>query len=125
MKKDCRLTALWQCGVDIIPKWRMSSTPLHCIFSLVLCGLCKETVTPTDFSGFEEDLERSTNRPLSDFNVVLAFYDISDGFWIDPRSPGKITPEGATRVRMPNSIEDYRNPKQVVEIQDVDLFKDT
>jgi hypothetical protein len=121
MKKNCGLTALWQCGVDIVPKWRISATPLHCIFSLVLCGLCKENVTPADFSGFEHDLERSTNRPLSDFNVVLAFYDISDGFWIDPRSPGDLT----QKVRMPPTLEDYKNPKQKVEIQDVDLFKDT
>lgn len=125
MKTGCGLTALWQCGIDVTPKWRLSATPLHCIFSIVVCGLCKENVTPKDFTGWDKELEVSLNRPSSDFNLVLTFYDISDGYWIDPRKPNT---NSFKKVRMPDSPEAYSDslkpPGETIEIHDINLMGD-
>jgi hypothetical protein len=86
-KKGCELTPLWQCGIDVTPRWALTAKPIKCILSLVLCGLCKDEVKLSDFNGFTELLQERIDVDVSDLTLTLVFYDISDGYWIDPNNP--------------------------------------
>jgi len=95
-RAGCGLTALWQCGIDVTPRWALSATPLRCIFPKVVCGICKDSVTLDAFEGFKEILQDRIRVPVDAMNLTLVFYDISDGYWYDPAGPNM-----EKRVKLP------------------------
>lgn len=90
-RENCELTALWQIGFDMQPINQLTQEPLHGWMSLAVCGLCKELVTLDDFKETVTELCAVIGRRYGmEFRPSLVFYDISNGYWTDPRQGKKV-----------------------------------
>lgn len=80
----CQLTALWQ--MWFIVEWRFNDNIRARIpTSYLTCGLCQETVNPSEFSEHSERIAYAISMGNPDtVRVSIDWSDISDGYWNDP-----------------------------------------
>ena len=84
-RKGCNLTALWQVGFDLIPRWSPAPPPAHIFTGFLVCGLCQEKVTADDFSDAIHTIATALTRGNPDaVRAEAHFYDVSAGTWLNP-----------------------------------------
>lgn len=87
-RKGCLLTALWQVGINLVPRWSPSPPPPHIYTGLLVCGLCQENVTLDGLGEVANKVHHLaavlTSGHSETVRPEVVFYDISDGTWLNP-----------------------------------------
>lgn len=86
-RDDCTLTALWQVGINLVPRWSPAPPPPSIYTGLLVCGLCQENVKVDDWGDVINELAVALTHGHPDaIRPELVLYDISDGTWLNPDS---------------------------------------
>lgn len=91
-RAGCTLTAMWQVSMEVRPNWDsilMQTEPAKAFLGLLVCGLHKDEVR------LEEILDENSRTAVINAmtgghadlaHAEVAFIDISDGRWRNPRT---------------------------------------